>query len=101
MTKLIRARGALSEMTTLFAAEADSDITWSDPIWPGETALVVTAIDDDADSESQRRLTAMRWGLPALTFVQPVPAKQRTGIFTRDLVLGGRLATPDRLRRCA
>lgn len=94
MTSLIRTRAATSEMTRLFDAKADFGLTWGNVIWPGEAALVVT------EDNGHRRLSAMRWSLPALAFVRPVPAKQRGILFARDLGHGGRLNAPNRLRRC-
>lgn len=94
MTSLIRARGATSEITRLFDADADFELRWRDVIWPGDCALVVT------EEGGGRRLSALRWSLPALAFGRPVPAKQRGTLFVGDLVDGGRLDAPDRLRRC-
>lgn len=94
MTSLIRARGAVSEMAWLFDAEPDIGLDWRETIWPGDAALVVS------EERGTRRLSAMRWGLPALAYARPVPAKQRGTLFMRDLVMGGRLRAPDRLRRC-
>jgi putative SOS response-associated peptidase YedK len=48
----------------------------------------------------RRRLSLSQWGLPALAFVRPVPARQRGVVFARDLVAGGRILAPQRLQRC-
>lgn len=94
MTSLLRALGATSEMARRFDAEPDIGLAWREVIWPGDSALVVTQED------GHRRLSAMCWSLPAMAYARPVPAKQRGTLFVRDLVVGGRLHAPARLRRC-
>jgi putative SOS response-associated peptidase YedK len=94
MTRLIRARGATSEMARLFDAEPEPGLNWREIVWPGDSALLVTQED------GQRRLSTMPWGLPALSFARPVTANQRGTMFVRDLVEGGRLDEPRQLRRC-
>ena len=95
MTNLIRCRGAVSEIATLFDAEPDPDLLWAPTIWPGEHVLAVTA------SAGSRRLQTIPWGLPAELFLEPKSPSHRATIFARDLIgRNGGLVAPDLLERC-
>jgi putative SOS response-associated peptidase YedK len=96
MTALLRCRGSLAEIATLFSAEAPEQLAWTPNIWPGETVLTVVG------GTGGRRIEAMTWGLPADAFVDPKRAKaRRTALFGRDLTSAtGKLGDPAALRRC-
>ena len=96
MTSLIRARGSLEEISTLFAAKPNGDLVWRPWTWPGEAALVVTQSGDGA-----RWLQSMLWGLPETAFPSAPSLASRGVFYSRDMMpRGGRIASPGNLQRC-
>ncbi|GHC96834.1 hypothetical protein [Novosphingobium pokkalii] len=95
MTKLIRCRGALSEIAKHFSARPSGALKWTPTIWPGENVLVAI------NAASGPQIELAQWSLPASCFNSAEPADRRSNLFARDLVPGaGRLLDADGLARC-
>lgn len=95
MTKLIRCRGSLAEIASIFDARPVSRLRWRSEIWPGEETLVVT-LDQGA-----RRLDAVRWDLPTCAFLAGDAQEHRGTVFSRDLTsTSSALVAPQQLLRC-
>lgn len=95
MTKLIRCRGALSEIANHFSATPSAALRWTPTIWPGEDVLIAT------NAPGGPQIELARWQLPASCFTSAEPADRRSNLFARDLVPGaGRLLDADNLVRC-
>lgn len=95
MTALLRCRGAVSEIESVFEAKADAGIAWREVCWPDETVLAIVV------DERGRRVQALRWGLEPASFIEPATIRQRGTLFARDLTCSsGRLVNATMLERC-